>query len=75
MSRNRTHESRARQSRFLIREALAVVDALSDARIAELGGAYAIDIAAARKDLRQYAEQRPRCVLTAFAKEPRAPRA
>ncbi|ALN79473.1 hypothetical protein [Lysobacter antibioticus] len=70
---SRTHEARARESRFLIREALAVVDALSDARIAELGPH--LDIAAARKDLRQYAEQRPRCVLTAFAKEPRVPRA
>lgn len=65
----RNHEARQRQARGLIDEALAVVDALSDDRIAQLGGAYAIDIAAARKDLRQYAEQRPRCVLTAFAKE------
>lgn len=72
---SRTHEARARESRGLIREALAVVDALSDARIAELGHPYGLDIEAARKDLRQYAEQRPRCVLTAFAKEPRAPRA
>ncbi|WP_223621204.1 hypothetical protein [Lysobacter sp. ESA13C] len=68
----RTHESRARQSRGLISEALAVVDALSDARIAELGLPYGLDVAAARKDLRQYAEQRPRCVLTAFAKEARS---
>lgn len=66
---SRTPEARAREGRGLISDALAVVDALSDARIAALGQPYGLDIEAARRDLRLFATQRPRHVLTAFAKE------
>lgn len=72
MSRNRSPESRARQQRSLIRDALAVVGALSDSRLAQLGEASGLSPAAALADLQRFATERPRCVLTAFAKEARA---
>ncbi|MFK3647941.1 hypothetical protein ACI2IY_05815 [Lysobacter enzymogenes] len=69
MSRNRSRESRARQRRGLIREAVAVVDAIPETRMAALGAPAGMDAAAARADLQRLAIARPRHVLTAFSRE------
>ncbi|WP_206413837.1 hypothetical protein [Lysobacter enzymogenes] len=67
MSRNRSEASRARQRRGLIRDALAVVGALSDSRLLQL--APGIPPSQHRAELLTFAEREPRRALTAFAKE------
>lgn len=63
----RTAHSRARQRRGLIRDALAAVNALSEARLLQL--APSISPAEHRAQLLTFAEREPRRALTAFAKE------
>lgn len=66
---NRTAHSQARQRGALIRDALAAVNALPEPRLAQLGAASGLSPADARADLQRMAEERPRCVLTAFSRE------
>ena len=67
MTRNRSEASRARQRRALIRDALAAVNGLSEARLLQL--APSISPAEHRAQLLTFAEREPRRALTAFSRE------